>query len=120
MTPELHVATRKVEITNANGLHLRPADKFVKLANQFQSEVRIHYKGKQFNGKSILEVATLAADCGTWLELEARGADAEATVVALADLVLARFHESEECQSADQAEKPAEYQAENQAKDSAS
>jgi phosphotransferase system HPr (HPr) family protein len=120
MTPESHVATRKVEITNTNGLHLRPADKFVRLANQFKSEVRINYKGKQFNGKSILEVATLAADCGTWLELEARGSDAEAAVVALAELVLARFHEAEEGQDASQAEKPAAYQAENQVKDPAS
>jgi phosphocarrier protein HPr len=96
MSPDSNVARRKVEITNANGLHLRPADKFVKLANQYQSEVHIHYKGQAFNGKSILEVATLAAECGTWLELEARGPDAEAAVSALAELVMARFHEAEE------------------------
>jgi phosphocarrier protein HPr len=103
MSPESHVASRKVEITNANGLHLRPADKFVKLANQYGAEVRIHYKGKAFNGKSILEVATLAAECGTWLELEARGPDAAAAVEALAELVLARFHEAEENQAKDPA-----------------
>ena len=38
----------------------------------------------------------LAAECGTRLELEARGPDAGAAVEALADLVSARFHEDED------------------------
>src|SRR5206468_12537356 len=69
MTQDPHVVRRQVEITNAYGLHLRPADKFVTLANQFRAEVRVHYKGKEYNGKSILELTTLAAECGTKLEL---------------------------------------------------
>ena len=90
------VARRQVEITNALGLHLRPADKFVRLAHQFQSEIRVFHEGSEINGKSILDLTTLAAECGTLLNLEARGPDAEAAVDALAELVLARFHESEE------------------------
>jgi phosphocarrier protein HPr len=101
MTQESHVARRQVEITNAYGLHLRPADKFVKLASKFQSEVQITYKGKKHNGKSILELTTLAAECGTRMELEARGPDAEQAVAALADLVMARFYETAEGQYAD-------------------
>lgn len=96
MTQDPHVAYRQVEIINAYGLHLRPADKFVRLAHQFQAEIRIHFKGNQYNGKSILDLTTLAAECGTLLELEARGPDAEDAVVALAELVLARFHEADE------------------------
>ncbi len=96
MTQDSHVARRQVEILNAYGLHLRPADKFVRLAHQFQAEISIHYQGHQFNGKSILDLTTLAAECGTRLDLEARGPDAEEALTALADLVSARFHETEE------------------------
>lgn len=96
MTQDSHVARRQVEITNAYGLHLRPADKFVRLAHQFQAEIRIYHEGNQYNGKSILDLTTLAAECGTRLDLEALGPDAEAAVSALADLVIARFHETEE------------------------
>jgi phosphocarrier protein HPr len=96
MTQDSQVARRQVEITNEYGLHLRPADKFVKLAHQFQAEIRVKYKGNEFNGKSILDLTTLAAECGSLLELEARGADAEEAVAALAELVLAEFHEIEE------------------------
>ena len=92
------LARRQVEIINALGLHLRPADKFVRLAHQFQSEIRVYHEGHEINGKSILDLTTLAAECGTILDVEARGPDAEAAVEALAGLVLAKFYETEEGQ----------------------
>jgi phosphocarrier protein len=94
--PDPPVARRQVQILNAYGLHLRPADKFVRLAYQFQAEVRVYYKGHEYNGKSILDLTSLAAECGTRLDLEARGPDAEAAVAALAELVSARFYETSE------------------------
>ena len=98
MSHDAAVARRQVEITNAMGLHFRPADKFVGLALRFQSEIRVTVDGQEINGKSILDLMTLAAECGTRLDLEARGPDAEAAVAALAELVLARFHETDEGQ----------------------
>lgn len=94
--PEPHVARCQVEILNAYGLHMRPADKFVRLAVTFQAEIRVYFKGNQYNGKSILDLTTLAAEQGTRLELEALGPDAEAALSALADLVSARFYEDDE------------------------
>jgi phosphocarrier protein HPr len=95
MSHETTVARRQVEVTNSLGLHMRPANKFVELALQFQAEIRVHYNGNEYNGKSILDLTSLAAECGTLLDLEARGPDAAAAVEALADLVSARFHEDE-------------------------
>jgi len=86
----------QVEISNPLGLHMRPADKFVKLALQFQAEVRVIHNGNEFNGKSILDLTSLAAECGTRLEVEARGPDAAQAIEALAELVLAKFYESDE------------------------
>ncbi len=90
------VVRRQIEIRNGLGLHLRPADKFVKLALRFKSDVRVIHNGAQFNGKSILDLTSLAAERGTQLEIEARGADAEAAVAALSELVDARFHEDDD------------------------
>lgn len=95
MSHEITVVRRQVEITNSLGLHLRPADKFVKLALRYQSDIRVHYNGSQYNGKSILDLTTLAAECGTRLDLEARGPDAVEALEALAGLVLARFYEND-------------------------
>lgn len=96
MTQDPHVVRRQVEITNPLGLHLRPAEKFVRLAHQFKADIHIHHKGKQFNGKSILDLATLTAERGTQLDLEACGPDAAEALAALVELVVAQFYEAEE------------------------
>jgi phosphocarrier protein len=96
MSHEPHVARRQVEITNSLGLHLRPANKFVNLAYQFQAEIRVFHNGNEINGKSILDLTTLAAECGAKLDLEARGPDAAEAVAALAELVSAQFHEADD------------------------
>jgi len=87
------VARHPIVIGNADGLHLRAATLFACLAGRFASEVRVHRDGRAADGKSILDLVTLAAECGTRLDLEARGSDAEATLAALAELVSARLHE---------------------------
>ena len=96
MSHDTTVAHRQVEITNGLGLHVRPAKKFVELASRFQSEVRVRHNNNEFNGKSLLELTMMAAECGTRLELEARGPDAATAIEALADLVSARFYEDED------------------------
>jgi phosphotransferase system HPr (HPr) family protein len=95
MSHDTTVAHRQVEITNSWGLHVRPAQKFVELASRYQADIRVRHKGIERDGKSILSVMTLAAECGTHLEIEARGPDADAAVEALAGLVSARFYEDE-------------------------
>ena len=84
MAQNFHVARRQVGVSNVLGLHLRAADKFVRLAQAFQSDVRVCCEGIIANGKSILDLLSLAAECGTMLALEAEGCDAEDAVAALA------------------------------------
>jgi phosphocarrier protein len=96
MSHDLHVACRQVGVGNVLGLHLRAADQFVCLADQFQAEVGVWCNGIVANGKSILELLTLAAECGTTLALEARGCDAEDAVAALAKLISAQSHQPED------------------------
>lgn len=96
MSEETTVAQRQVEITNFLGLHVRPAMRFVEVASRFASDVRVRHNDRDFNGKSLLDLTMMAAECGTRLEVVARGPDADAAVAALADLVAARFYEDDE------------------------
>ena len=73
MSHDPTVARCQVELTNSLGLHMRPANKFVELASKFQSEIRVLYNGNGFNGKSILDLTSLAAECGTRLDVEGAG-----------------------------------------------
>jgi phosphotransferase system HPr (HPr) family protein len=80
---------RQVVITDPLGLYLRPAAKLVVLAKSFRSDIRVICKGTMADCKSLLDLATLAAECGTMLELVAHGPDAEQAVAALNDLIMA-------------------------------
>jgi phosphocarrier protein len=87
------MAERTVQIANKNGLHARPAAEIVKLAAKFQSEVVLVKDGMEVNGKSIMGVMMLAAECGSTLVLRANGTDADAAVDALASLIANKFGE---------------------------
>jgi len=87
-------AVRIVVVTNPQGLHARPADLFVKLAGQYQSKIEVVKDNERVDGKSILNILTLAAVEGTHLQLEATGSDAEAALDALVSLVEQNFPEN--------------------------
>src|SRR5687767_7492244 len=84
-----------VTIINPLGVHLRPADLFVRLATQFRSSVEIIKNSERFDGKSVLSLLTLAAVQGTELQIKTTGPDAEEALSALVDLVAQGFGEME-------------------------
>lgn len=88
-------AERTVAIVNPLGLHARPAAEFVKIAATFQSEISIEKDGVAVNGKSIMGVMTLAAECGSKITIRADGADAAEALAALEALVRNGFNEQE-------------------------
>jgi len=88
-------ATRTVVVSNPQGLHARPADQFARLASSFKCKIELVKENERVDGKSVLNILTLAAVQGTQLVLEAEGEDAEAAVAALAELVEQSSEENE-------------------------
>lgn len=84
---------KDVTVSNAYGLHARPAAEFVKLASTFKSEILVSKDRLEVNGKSIMGVMMLAAEMGSSLNIRAVGVDAEAAVEALSALVARGFGE---------------------------
>ena len=84
---------RTVQIVNKNGLHARPAAEIVKISAKFLSEITLVKDGMEVNGKSIMGVMMLAAECGASLGLRADGPDADAAVDAIATLIANKFGE---------------------------
>ena len=85
----------QVIISNPQGLHARPADLFVKLANKFEAKIEVIKGGERVDGKSILGILTLVAERGTQLSIEATGRDASDALRALVELVRNGFDENE-------------------------
>lgn len=80
-------------IVNRLGLHARPAAEFVKVAGKFQASVVVSKDGIDVNGKSIMGMMMLAAECGSSLHIRAEGEDAAEAIAALCELVAAGFGE---------------------------
>lgn len=95
--PDREAATelRRVRILNGLGFHLRPIERFVAVVQQHRAEVEVRYDGKRCNGRSILDLMSLAAECGAEIELAAAGSDAQVVLDALASLFAARFYEDD-------------------------
>ena len=86
-------AEASVEITNERGLHARASAKFVKLAATFDAEVTVSKEGATVDARSIMGLMMLAAGPGSEIVIHAEGAEADAAVEALAELVTNRFEE---------------------------
>ena len=87
---------KKVTILNNTGLHARPSAALVKLASKFKSDFYIYSHGYRINGKSILGVMTLAAECGAELELEMDGPDEQEAMKAITQLITNKFDMDDE------------------------
>ncbi len=85
---------RDARIVNSLGMHARPAAQLVKLSAQYSSEIEIVKDGLGINGKSIMGVMMLAAECGSTITLRANGADEAQAIDALCALVARGFGET--------------------------
>lgn len=82
-----------LEIVNDKGLHARASARFVETVEQFSARVTVRRDGMEVSGDSIMGLMMLAASCGTSIDVEIEGEDAEAAAAALAALVAGRFGE---------------------------
>ena len=86
-------ASREVVVGIEQGLHARPADLLAREARKWQSRIELVGKAQRVDGKSILELLTLAAEAGTRLVVEATGPDAREAVEAIGSLFDRNFNE---------------------------
>jgi phosphocarrier protein len=83
-------------VRHQHGLHARPADLFVRKANEFQAMIEVSNLSRQsrkVNAKSILGILGLGVNSGDSIEIRASGTDSAAAVDALTILVNGNFGE---------------------------
>jgi phosphocarrier protein len=86
-------ATATAHICNTRGLHARASAKFVKLASTFDAHVHVTRDGVTVNALSIMGLLMLGAGNGSTIDISAEGAEAEAALAGLVDLVARKFDE---------------------------
>ena len=83
----------EVKVSNALGLHARPAAMLVRKANTFQSSLTLLHPSGKGDCKSVLDILMLAAGQNTALKLSAEGSDADAAAQAISELFQSKFGE---------------------------
>jgi phosphotransferase system HPr (HPr) family protein len=84
----------QVTVTHPVGLHARPAAAFVKLANQFNADIRVRNltnPSDWANAKSILSLLVTGVRQNDRIEIQAEGTDESPAVEALEELVRSDF-----------------------------
>jgi len=69
------------------GLHARPATKFVQIAKDFEANIKVITNDKSADAKSILEILTLGVMQGMEIIIQAEGADEVTAVKQLSDFI---------------------------------
>ena len=87
--------SRRLEIVNVKGLHARASAKLVEVVEAHDADCIVRKDGDEASGDSIMGLLMLAAACGTFIELETRGAEAEVLADAIAELVADKFGEGQ-------------------------
>lgn len=84
---------RDLKIVNEKGLHARASAKFVEVVENFDASAEVSKDGMSVSGDSIMGLLMLAASRGTTITVKTTGAQAEALLEALDQLVQSMFGE---------------------------
>ncbi len=76
-----------VTVIDPVGLHARPATVAVNAASKFKSEIKIAYKGKAVNMKSIMGVMSLGIPTQSEIVISAEGEDQDEAVETIVDVL---------------------------------
>lgn len=87
------ILTKTVTVNDPHGMHMRPADLFVRKARSFRCKITLVKDGNRVDGTSILDIMTLAVVYGSQLTIEACGQDADQALEALGQLIESGFSE---------------------------
>ncbi len=85
--------SRDIEITNASGLHARPATFFIQKANFYPCSIWVEKDDRRVNAKSLLGVLSLGIAKGMIITLIADGQGEEDAIAGLAALIDSGFAE---------------------------
>ena len=87
------MVSKEVVISNRVGLHARPATFFIQKANEYKCSIWVEKDERRVNAKSLLGVLSLGIVKGTAITLIADGADEDAAIETLSELIDSDFSE---------------------------
>ncbi|PUB14795.1 HPr family phosphocarrier protein [Yoonia sediminilitoris] len=89
------MTTHRLKIVNIKGLHARASARLVELVESFDADATVSKDGESASGDSIMGLLMLAASCGSFIDVETSGPQADALAEAITQLVADKFGEED-------------------------
>ncbi len=80
-------------ISNAQGLHMRPAGTLASEMGKFSCNVSIHFNGNTINAKSLMNIIAACIKCGSEIKVVCDGADEQEAMDKISELIESGFNE---------------------------
>ena len=84
---------RTLQIKNQLGLHARAASLLSRKANRYKSKIEVIKDDQQVDGRSIMGLLTLAAECGSSVRIITEGPDESELIEEISKLIENKFNE---------------------------
>ena len=92
MSDVLHA---QLPIINRLGLHARASAKVVSVASRYNASIRLRFNNREVDAKNMMGLLTLAAGCGSLVEVMVEGEHAAEAMEELRNLFARRFDEEQ-------------------------
>ena len=79
--------SKKITLTNEQGLHMRPATVFSQAMTPFTCDVNILFHDKKYNAKSVMMLMSACMKRGSEIEIQCEGPDEEAAMNKAIELI---------------------------------
>lgn len=80
-------------ISNAQGLHMRPAGTLAAEMGKMSCNVSIKFNGNIINAKSLMNIIAACIKCGSKIEVVCDGADEQAAMDKITEMIESGFGE---------------------------
>ena len=87
------MVSAKVKLTNAQGMHMRPAQLFVNTITAYPCNVTILYNERVINARSIMNLMAACIKCGSEIEIQCSGEKEQECLDAAVALIKSGFGE---------------------------
>ncbi len=88
------MVSKEVKISNAQGLHMRPATTFSAAMAKRQCSVTLETGGRSVNGKSVMALVAACIKCGAEVKVICDGSDEAAALEEAVSMIESGFGEA--------------------------
>lgn len=75
------MVAKTIEVTNAQGIHMRPAGMLAQAMNKHKEcDVKLNVGGKSINAKAVMQIMSAGMKCGSTVEIVCDGAEEQAVL----------------------------------------